>query len=461
MYTMVFSFDELQLVDASSASLLRDILSWYWRLGGVIVATSNRLPEDLYHHGVQRERMRSFLEALRTRCEVFELDGGRDYRLEEQQPVDDEGVTANGADGAAPTPATSALPRRTWFGPDQRAEFEAAVAAITGDQKGGPSSVSVYGRRVRVPWAVDRVARFTFADLCDEPLGTADYITLASRFETFIIDDVPYLELKHKNQARRLINLVDALYESNCKLIIASEATPEDLFFPDAAIVEAAEDNDSIMAQESVSEALNAPARPNVSRYTETSESTNQESSVIADETSSLGDASRIFRRRSKPAHPSEETTASFKSLGIFTGEDERFAYKRAVSRLIEMSRSRAYARREWQPLDASHRRWEEIALSKPPPPPAYMREALAAAKATMAGASNNASPPPATNGLTSGNPESLPSDFADEAGYSRNGSNRNEPPKIAETHVWGMREDWGPKAGEWGKGAAARRKKD
>jgi protein AFG1 len=79
---------------------------------------------------------------------------------------------------------------------------------------GAPSSVNVYGRKVKIPWAVDKVARFTFADLCEEALGTADYITIASNFETIIIDETPYMYLRHKNQARRLINLVDALCES-------------------------------------------------------------------------------------------------------------------------------------------------------------------------------------------------------------------------------------------------------
>ncbi len=187
------SFDELQLVDASSASLLRDILSWYWRLGGIIIATSNRLPDDLYHHGVQRDRMASFLEALKARCTVYEVNGGKDFRLGEGEAVPEKD--------------------RKWFGMEDRAAFEKAVEELTGGKKGVPSSVNVYGRKVRVPWTVDKIARFTFAELCDEALATADYISICSKYETIIIDDMPLLYLKHKNQARRLINLVDALCE--------------------------------------------------------------------------------------------------------------------------------------------------------------------------------------------------------------------------------------------------------
>ena len=112
---------------------------------------------------------------------------------------------------------------------------------------------------------------------------------------------MPLLYLRHKNQARRLINLVDALYESRCKIIVSAEAVPEDIFFPDAVEV-AADDNDAIMAAEALSDAVAAPFRPNVSAYQE------------------QGDAGRMMKRKGKPAHPSEETTAAFKSLSIFTG---------------------------------------------------------------------------------------------------------------------------------------------
>ena len=47
-----------------------------------------------------------------------------------------------------------------------------------------------------------------------QPLGPADYISLASTFSTVFLDAVPVLLLKNKNEARRLINLVDALCQS-------------------------------------------------------------------------------------------------------------------------------------------------------------------------------------------------------------------------------------------------------
>jgi len=74
-------FDEIQLLDVSSATLLADVLSWYWRLGGVIVGTSNKVPEDLYKNGVQKDRLEPFVEALKARCPVAIMPEGNDWRL--------------------------------------------------------------------------------------------------------------------------------------------------------------------------------------------------------------------------------------------------------------------------------------------------------------------------------------------------------------------------------------------
>jgi protein AFG1 len=71
----------------------------------------------------------------------------------------------------------------------------------------------VYGRRLAIPRATDTACRFTFSELCEEALGPADYISLASTYRRIYIDEVPVLLLKQKNEARRLINLLDALCE--------------------------------------------------------------------------------------------------------------------------------------------------------------------------------------------------------------------------------------------------------
>lgn len=98
-------FDEVQLLDVSSANLLADVLSWFWRMGGVIVGTSNKVPEDLYKNGVQRERLEPFVAALKARCPVVSMQSTQDWRI------------VKGGDGVG----------RTWFKADQQTLFEAQL----------------------------------------------------------------------------------------------------------------------------------------------------------------------------------------------------------------------------------------------------------------------------------------------------------------------------------------------
>ncbi|EIW71533.1 hypothetical protein TREMEDRAFT_67817 [Tremella mesenterica DSM 1558] len=356
------SFDELQLLDASSAALLRDVLSWYWRLGGIVISCSNRLPEDLYHHGVQKERMAGFLGALKSRCDVLEVDGGRDWRTQSDQ---------NGT--FCPS----------WY--------------LSSDQGFDHAWSSEGGVN-------DQACRFTFTELCERPLGPADYITLASRFRIFFIDEVPVLPLKMKNEARRFINLIDALYESRCQIHIRASSPVHSLFFPDA--LSTPEDTDSLTA-ESLSETLQAPTRPNVSIYNTLSN-----------------------RQREALVKEAEDRSSSFSVLSIFTGEDERFAYKRAVSRLIEMTQSPNYQQEDWIPLSSEVRSWE-ISSN----PTKYTRLS-----------DNNLS-----EGVT------VDDDFAHEASLSgQNMRDDGKAPVIREQHIWGVADGWGTKAGQWGKGTSA-----
>lgn len=109
-------FDELQLLDVSSAGLLSDVLSWFWRMGGVVVATSNKVPDDLYRNGVQRERLEPFVEALKARCPVLVMRGEKDWRRKRQ--TDDKAST--------------------WFTFKHEDAFEQAVAKVTVDRTSMP-----------------------------------------------------------------------------------------------------------------------------------------------------------------------------------------------------------------------------------------------------------------------------------------------------------------------------------
>ncbi|ESK92105.1 putative mitochondrial atpase [Moniliophthora roreri MCA 2997] len=381
-------FDEIQLLDVSSAGLLAEVFSWYWRMGGIIIGTSNKIPEDLYQNGVQKERLEPFVEALKARCPVLSMDteSVRDWRV----------VRAN-MDSEPET-------RSTWYTNVDRASFEHAVNIATRQAAPTPLQLSIFGRALNVTKTYTDVCRFPFHELCAESLGPADYLTLASTFSTIIIDDVPVLKLSVKDQARRFISLIDALYEARCRIIVLAASTPENIFFPDA-MQDIQYTQDDIMMAETVAETRDT-YRPNVSSY-DTPE------------------------MRGVPL----ERIMPLDTLSIFSGKDEQFAFKRALSRLIEMS-SESYNRDEvWSPLPLASRRWE-----------GYLQPGI--------NTSFSRSEPPQS--------VKLDDDYASEAAYDAQNLPKDlrPPPKLRDHHVWGVREDWGKGAGKWGQGAKVYEKK-
>lgn len=108
-------FDEMQLLDVSSAVLLADVMSWFWRMGGVVVGTSNKVPDDLYKNGVQRERLEPFVEALKARCPVLTMRSETDWRRE-----------INGDRTG-----------QTWYTLEEVSEFDRVLEALVSSEKEG------------------------------------------------------------------------------------------------------------------------------------------------------------------------------------------------------------------------------------------------------------------------------------------------------------------------------------
>ncbi|KAJ7282878.1 AFG1-like ATPase-domain-containing protein [Mycena rebaudengoi] len=376
-------FDEFQLLDISSATLLADVLSWYWRMGGVIVGTSNKIPDDIYKHGVQRERLEPFVEALKVRCPVLTMRSEHDWRR----------VDYNGIDQAG----------RTWFLFGQEPEFLQQLKSFAETTLEARSyELSVFGRRLHVPWSSGGVGQFTFSELCDESLGPADYITVAAHFHTIGIAQIPVLKLASKNQARRFISLIDALYEARCRVVGLAETKPEALFFSDTLPDEI--NLDDVMMAESITE-TQENYRPNVSAYNTPS--------------------------MSHLRHPVPAPAMALDTLSIFSGLEEQFAFKRALSRLIEMT-SPVYARTaKWVPLLQVDRPWEKQ------------------------------SPHAATSHTPSNNIDTPSSDefgckAANESSNYGKELERPAAPRLNSDHVWGVRDDWGRGSNTWGKGARA-----
>jgi cell division protein ZapE len=202
-------FDEFEVRDVADAMILGRLFSQLFELGVVVVATSNRAPDDLYAGGLNRPLFLPFIALMKEKLDVLHLEGAHDYRIDRLKG------------------------QRTFFTPvDATAarELDAAFLRLTDQPKGEPETLAVMGRQVPIREAAKGVARASFGELCEAALGPADYLALAAEFHTLILNDVPQLSPAKRNEARRFVMLIDVLYEHRVKLVASAAAPPESLY---------------------------------------------------------------------------------------------------------------------------------------------------------------------------------------------------------------------------------------
>jgi cell division protein ZapE len=204
--TRLICLDEFQVQDITNAMLLGRLFGKLFEAGVTIVATSNTSPDDLYENGLNRQLVLPFIAELKAHVEVVMLDGPTDYR---RLKFEGEEVFVFGT------------------GPDARAAMDRLWLRLTGGMDGEPAAVTSLGRTIRVPLAAMGAARFSFAELCEVPLGARDYLRLAHAYDALLLDDVPQFSRANSNAAKRFILLVDTLYDRGIKLA-ASFAVPLD-----------------------------------------------------------------------------------------------------------------------------------------------------------------------------------------------------------------------------------------
>ncbi|XP_021275715.1 lactation elevated protein 1 isoform X2 [Herrania umbratica] len=278
----ILCFDEIQTVDVFAIVALSGILSRLLSTGTVLVATSNRAPKELNQDGMQREIFLNFIDKLEEHCEIILVGGEIDYRrLIAQRPID----------------------RVHYFWPldgTTSEEFEKIWCQVIKQAGGTVTSNTVpvmFGRKLEVPESCNGVARFTFEYLCGRPVGAADYIAVAKNHHTVFISDIPVMSMRIRDKARRFITLIDELYNHHCRLFCSAASSIDDLF--------QGTEEGTLFDLESF-------------QFETETEGAKLRRDVLAEGSVSSGGA------------PAGITS-------MLSGQEEMFAFRRAVSRLIEM----------------------------------------------------------------------------------------------------------------------------
>jgi cell division protein ZapE len=202
-------FDELQVADIADAMILGRLFEALFEDGVTLVCTSNRPPDDLYKDGINRELFLPFIDLIKERLDVVGVKGPSDYRLDCLRGME-----------VYLTPKDEA----------HRAAFDRLWADQLDGQPETPAVLEVLGRRLTFKRAMSGLLRATFDELCGAALGPQDYLAIARRFHTVFLEGAPRLDPARRNEARRLVTLVDELYEAQAKLVVLAEAEPEALF---------------------------------------------------------------------------------------------------------------------------------------------------------------------------------------------------------------------------------------
>ncbi|RZV36803.1 MAG: cell division protein ZapE [Acidimicrobiales bacterium] len=204
----ILCFDEFHVTDIADAMILSRLFTALIERGVVVVATSNRKPDALYKDGLNRQLFLPFIDLLKQKLEIFDFDGDVDHRLRKLQ--------------RAPVYITPL---------DESADegIEAIWNRLTRPVRPKETVLTIQGRELNI-LAAGGTARASCDALCGAALGAADYLALANHFSALVLENVPQLDAENRNEAKRFVTLIDALYETRTKLVISAAVSPDQLY---------------------------------------------------------------------------------------------------------------------------------------------------------------------------------------------------------------------------------------
>jgi cell division protein ZapE len=202
-------FDEFHVVNIADAMILGRLFEAFFEHGVVVIATSNVAPRDLYKGGLQRERFLPFIDLIVEKLDILDIGAGTDFRLDrlKGEPV-----------------------WHTPIGRNATASLDAAFATLTDNAEPAPFEIEVQGRVIHAHQAARGIARFTFDELCNKPRGASDFLAIATQYHTVMVDNIPILDERERDAAKRFVVLIDSLYEHHVNLFASADGEPDQLY---------------------------------------------------------------------------------------------------------------------------------------------------------------------------------------------------------------------------------------
>lgn len=198
----VICFDEFFVSNVSDAMILGDLFTMLFDKGITLIATSNIAPNGLYKDGLHRDRFLPAIAEVEKNCTVMNIDSGIDYRLRVLQQAE---------------LYVSPLTKENMHWLANR------FVALSNNQNVSQTPIIINGREIPIKGRTENTLYVDFRSLCMQPRSASDFIEIANRFSTVLVDEVPALNDVVADPTRRFIYLVDEFYDRRVKLLVRAE----------------------------------------------------------------------------------------------------------------------------------------------------------------------------------------------------------------------------------------------